>query len=111
MLPKAWYLGGRMKLFKKDYYEKLLGISSKTPASIEDYYSQIRDAQAKIEEIRSKCDHSTHKVVMYSWRPGAMQPSRVCETCDKYLEAATEEESKEIWDKFHGHVPNGGEHE
>lgn len=90
-----------MKIWKRDYYEKLFA-NKKPTQTVHDYQQEIQEAQKKIEELQSRCSHRTYEVVMYSWRPGAMYPSHVCSQCNQYLGDATEEESKKLWYKFHG---------
>lgn len=83
-----------MKLLKKDYYEKLFGKKEKT---VEDYQFIVTHAQEKIMELQNKCSHANHETVMYSWRPGAFQPSRICSDCKTLLPGITEEESAQTW--------------
>ena len=68
--------------------------------SIQDYYQQIADAQKKIEELRAVCNHLEFQVNMYMWRPGAMQPQRICKACDAVVPGITEEETKKAWDEW-----------
>lgn len=90
-----------MKIWKKDYYEKLLGVKS-SDKTVQDYQLQIQQAQLKIFELQSRCTHDNYEVVFYSWRTGAMCPSHVCTGCDKYLRDATKEESAKLWEEYYG---------
>lgn len=92
-----------MKIWKRDYYEKLLA-GKKSTQTVQHYHLQIQEAQKKIEELQSQCSHNTYQVVFWSWRPGAMQPSHVCTECNKCLGQATDEESKELWDTYNGKI-------
>lgn len=89
-----------MKIWKRDYYEKLLARKASTE-TVQQYQRQIELAQKKIEELQTKCKHDKFEVMFYSWRPGAMQPSHICVKCDKFLGDATEEESKTLWSTFY----------
>lgn len=80
-----------MKLFKKDHYEKMFAERSKT---VGDYLLQIARAQDKIRELQALCKHTDFKVVFYSYRPGSMVPSRVCDSCHFRISDATEEEAR-----------------
>jgi hypothetical protein len=91
-----------MKLFKKNYYEKLFAKPKKT---VQDYQLIAMHAQEKIQELQNMCSHEHVTAMMYSWRPGAMQPSYVCSACSKYIGEASEEVSKKLWDEFHGNNP------
>ena len=93
-----------MKLWKRDYYEKLFRDKASTQ-TVQDYQLEIQEAQKKIEELQAKCAHKNHEAVFYSWRPGAMQPSYVCTECSKYLGAASDEDSKKLWDNYHKGYP------
>jgi len=64
---------------------------------IAELYKQIHDAEIELNAIRSTCPHSNgHHIMYYSWRVGAMYPSRICNTCDAPLNGITDEER----DKF-----------
>lgn len=82
-----------MKLFKKDYYEKLF---AENPKTVGDYQLQIARAQEKIKELQAKCDHKDFKVGFFSWRPGSMVPSRICTSCSFRIGDATEEEARQL---------------
>lgn len=88
-----------MKLFKKDFYEQLFAKKDKT---VSEYHLLIQEMQAKIAELQAKCEHTEFDVAMYSWRPGAMQPSKVCRNCCVYLGEASQEESEQAWKAFYG---------
>jgi uncharacterized protein with PIN domain len=87
-----------MKLFNKSFYEKLFTVPE---PGIGDYYKQIKDAQGKIAELQAKCNHMIFKVHMYMWRPGAMQPQRICNSCNAVVPGITEEEANKAWEEWH----------
>jgi len=68
--------------------------------SVSEYYEQIRKAQSKIQQIQAKCLHLVFEIHMYMWRPGAMQPQRICKACNKVLHGITEEETKNAWEEW-----------
>lgn len=82
-----------MKLFKKDYYEKVF---AKRAQTVQDYQLQILHAQDKIKELQAKCPHIEFTVMFWSWRPGSMQPARVCNSCNARISDATEEEARQL---------------
>lgn len=90
-----------MKIWKKEYYEKLFADSPKT---VGDYQLQIARAQDKIKELQAKCPHTDFKVGWFSWRPGAMQPSRICTSCGFLIGYATEEEARQLRDSCYTKV-------
>jgi uncharacterized protein with PIN domain len=90
-----------MKIFKKDYYEQLFGKKTETVA---EYYADIARAQKRILELQSKCNHLTYDVAFYMWRPGAMEPSHICKTCNAVIGSATQEESEKLWQEFKGEM-------
>jgi hypothetical protein len=64
-------------------------------------YRIILDAQAEISRIRGSCRHeSGSHAMMYSWRPGAMQPSLICNDCEECIPGITPEQSDELWRQF-----------
>lgn len=95
-----------MKLFKKSFYEKLF---QKSESDIAEYYKQISDAQAKIEEIKAKCPHNLFEVHMYMWRPGAMQPQRICTSCSAVIPGVTQEETDKAWQEWHQIIQGKGD--
>lgn len=86
-----------MKIWKKDFYEKKF---AKRAQTVGDYQLQILHAQEKIKELQTKCQHEEFQVAFYSWRPGAMNPARICTSCQALVEGVTEEESKQLWDSW-----------
>lgn len=69
--------------------------------TVDEYQAMIDDAQAKIKEIQEKCSHPSYEVMFYSWRVGAMTPSRICKECQARISDADEEESKKLWSEFY----------
>lgn len=85
-----------MKLFKKQHYDKVF---NQRELTVYDYQKQIAEAQDKIAALQAKCEHRETEVVMYMWRPGAMQPQRVCQSCSHVSEASDEETIK-LWTQW-----------
>jgi hypothetical protein len=96
-----------MKIWKREFYEKLLGIDKQVIAgqkqeqSVFELQTEIQRLQALVAELQGKCKHPSHTVMFWSWRPGAMQPSHVCNHCNGYIGPATEEEGKNLWKDYH----------
>ena len=86
-----------MKIWKKDYYEKMF---AKRAETVQDYQLQIAHAQEKILELQKKCSHPTYEATLYMWRPGAFQPVHVCSSCNAVIGEATEEEKKSLFKPF-----------
>ena len=82
-----------MKLFKKDHYEKMF---TENPKTVQDYQLVIARAQDKIKELQTKCLHPTSTVAFFSYRPGSMVPSRICNSCNFRISDATEEEARQL---------------
>jgi hypothetical protein len=85
------------KIWKRKYYEKLWKKDSKT---VREHYQEINNAQLKIAEIQSNCKHAYWRVGMYSRRPGATSPQRLCCSCEMVIPGITVDECYEAWDKF-----------
>jgi hypothetical protein len=60
--------------------------------TVSDYQNDIQKAQEKIRKIQESCTHNNFFTGMYSWRPGAMAPSRICSDCNLPLGNITQEE-------------------
>jgi len=88
-----------MKIWKREYYEKLLTTHPKT---VHDYELQILLAKEQIKKLQEKCTHKEYEVLMYSYRVGALQPSHVCKFCNVCLGEATPEESELLWKEWRG---------
>ena len=86
-----------MKLFKREYYEKLFGLKSDT---VQDYQAAIQNAQQKIKELQDKCKHESFTVMFYSWRVGSYHPQRVCDSCNAVVPGITEEEQAKQWKEW-----------
>jgi hypothetical protein len=55
--------------------------------------NQIQTAQSELEQIRSKCEHKEgYHLGMWSWRPGTIIPSRICNSCQSQIGGITEKE-------------------
>ena len=60
----------------------------------------IKAAQEALEEYRRACMHSSFTVALYSWRPGALEPQRICDQCGGITPGITEKEAEEVRKKF-----------
>ena len=92
-----------MKIWKRDFYEKLLfgktlQYKRETVLAVQE---QIRKLQERIQELQSFCKHEHYTVTFYSWRPGAMDPARICNKCSAVVEGITSEESHKLWNEYH----------
>jgi hypothetical protein len=73
--------------------------------TVPELQQEIQTLQNQIGEIQKNCSHPAYEVVMYSWRPGAHYPSRVCDVCQALISGLTEEESKNCWTDFYKSNP------
>lgn len=44
-------------------------------------YSQIKNAEDRLKELRSICKHENTFNGTWSWRPGSYQPTTICSDC------------------------------
>ena len=56
-------------------------INGKIKNECERLYAQIKSAEEKLEELRSKCKHTKTFEGNYSWRVGNIQLADICEYC------------------------------
>lgn len=69
--------------------------------NVDDYQKEIQEAQEGIRKIQEVCVHMNFFTGMYSWRPGAMQPSRICSGCHLPLGGISQEEyDKVMYDTY-----------
>jgi len=87
-----------MKLWKRKHYEPKFDTDPKT---VDDYFAIIAEAHHKINELQIKCKHEITENGWFAWRPGAMQPSKMCKICHVRVGDVTEEESQKMWNKLH----------
>jgi len=92
-----------MKLFKRDYYEKMFIKRGKT---VQDYQLQILQAQDKIKELQAQCGHQFVTPMMYMWRPGAFNPTLVCNSCGSCVPGISEEDKNALWKQWELNLPN-----
>lgn len=52
----------------------------------------IRIAEVELLDIRSKCEHPSYFVGLWSWRAGSYYPSRICNECQIAIPGITEDE-------------------
>lgn len=62
-------------------YERPNAIREETRA----IYEQIKEAQARLDELRKECKHELTEKTNYSWRVGNIQPAIVCYHCGKLI--------------------------
>ena len=67
---------------------------------IETLIQVIELSHQKIKDIQDACPHPSYEVIMASYRPGQMSPSRLCSECHAIMEGITDEESREAYKKF-----------
>lgn len=72
--------------------------------TVNDYQNDIQKAQEEIQKIQKSCTHTNFYTGMYSWRPGAMNPSRICSDCYLPLSGITQEEYYAVNEKFLGGI-------
>jgi hypothetical protein len=93
-----------MKIWKKDYYEKLMGLKPEVKPmpqkSVSDLQLEIQALQKQIQELQAVCTHPHYNVAFWSSRPGHMQPAHVCVQCNAYIGEATKEEADALWKRF-----------
>jgi hypothetical protein len=62
--------------------------------TVQDYQIEITNAQNEISKLQAECKHPNYELVMWSWRPGASYPTRLCKECRGQLPGITEEEAR-----------------
>jgi hypothetical protein len=67
---------------------------------IDTLYKKSKSIQDKIDALRKKCPHKAYRVAWYSWRPGAMDPQRLCKACDAVLPGITYAEGLLLREEF-----------
>lgn len=60
----------------------------------------IMKAENELAGLRAGCDHSQFTACIYSTRPGAFHPERVCDFCGAVVSGITDEESEKIWKEW-----------
>lgn len=73
-------------------------IVSKTVSQLQ---FEINHLQNEILKIQNNCNHPSYECVMYSYRPGAFNPTRLCATCSKSIPGITPEEETEVRNTFY----------
>lgn len=48
-------------------------------------YEQIKNAEARLKELRSICKHEEIFEGLYSWRVGSIEPSIICSHCGSFI--------------------------
>jgi len=51
----------------------------------EQMYSQIKNAEERLKELRKECKHEKTFEGNYSWRIGAIQLADICEYCGELI--------------------------
>jgi len=70
-------------------------------ARVEQLLDTIQKSNEELTKIRSKCEHQSWFVGMWSWRTGGAAPSRICRICQDAIPGVTIEEV----DKFYEENP------
>ena len=65
-------------------------------ARVAELLTIITDAQLELSQIRFTCNHPSYYVGWWSWRPGAIHPSRICNECLNLIPGITPEEDEEF---------------
>jgi hypothetical protein len=73
----------------------------KTVPELQAEIAEIAEIQKHIKIIQSVCPHISYETALYSWRPGAMSPTRVCLCCKAVIPGITDEESKKLWEEYY----------
>jgi hypothetical protein len=66
--------------------------------TVTDLQFEIQTLQNQISDIQSLCSHREYEFVMYSWRPGASYPTRLCLFCRSPIPGITPEEEQKAAD-------------
>lgn len=70
-------------------------------SSVHNLFQEISKLQAEVQKIQATCPHTTTSVKMYSWRPGALNPVRLCNDCMAVTKiTVTESEYTQCWADF-----------
>lgn len=72
--------------------------------TLSEYQNDIQEAQEGIRKIQESCKHTDFFTGMYSWRPGAMSPSRICLGCNLPLGGITQEEYDAVMKNTYGNL-------
>lgn len=52
---------------------------------VQSLYDQIKAATERLNEIRQSCIHPVFYEGYYSWRPGCIDPKKLCSVCGEVL--------------------------
>lgn len=74
-------------------------------ARIFELRDQISKAQDEIDALQKTCPHPTYHVMMFMWRVGAFNPSRICDECGLSIAGITPEESEKCWNEWNAQYP------
>lgn len=75
--------------------------------TVQELQQEIDDINNKIKDIQNNCKHPDYEVVMYSWRPGAFYPTRMCTICRSTLPGITYDEEQECRKDFFNPLQTG----
>lgn len=68
--------------------------------------SEIQGEIAKLQEemlaVQAECEHPLYEITMWSWRPGAFHPTRMCSVCRSQIPGINEEEIALVLAGFYG---------
>ena len=59
--------------------------NSEIKKETEQMYAQIKNADDRLVELRHICEHEKTFKGNYSWRPGVIQMSNICEYCGEVV--------------------------
>ncbi len=82
--------------------ERLTGIT--TVAELQEV---IRAATEAMNEIQAACKHPEFECVMYSYRVGAYNPTRICKSCKRPLPGITDDEFATVLEEWNEGIDNG----
>lgn len=68
--------------------------------TVQQLHTEIAQLQEEVRQIQQSCEHAAFHVFMWSWRPGSLQPCRICNTCSSPLPGITEVEANACWDAY-----------
>lgn len=64
-----------------------------TRKRVDEIYDTIKSLQEELDNLRDICSHDDYHIGYFSWRPGNMDISKICDHCNKNLGHASKEES------------------
>jgi hypothetical protein len=68
--------------------------------TVTEYQDVIQECERRMQHIRSSCQHPDYELTMWSYRPGAYYPCRMCKLCRYPITGITQEEIDSTWEDF-----------